>query len=147
MEAPWLCYAIFEQRIRRIVEKYISKCHKQRHSHKDSPTSISIKLGCISKLNKVQYGPFSEFEKKLIKEIKRWRKKRIELVHGYVSIDLYKRYDKEFEVLAKLCAPLVRRLYDEATKVREWYRDEGHHVGKFLEIKCRCERHCIFEEN
>ena len=72
IEASWLCYAIFEQRIRRIVEKHIKKCPKGRRSKNEKPVSITTKLVCLKKLCKQKYGPYADFDKELLDKIGVW---------------------------------------------------------------------------
>ena len=106
-EASWLCYAIFEQRIGRIVEKHIKKCQKGRRSKNEKPVSITTKLVCLKKLCKQKYGPYADFDKGLLDEIGVWCKQRNDLIHGLISLEHYKKYDKEFKNLATSGAPLV----------------------------------------
>ena len=146
VEAAWLCYSIFEQRTNRIVEKYISECPKEKRLKKGNPIKISTKLHCIRKLIEKQYDPFAGFDMELINEIQKWCKARNELVHGLVSLEHYKKYDEEFEMLAKSGAPLVKRMYGEATRIREWYRNENNQMGTFPVFRCKCEKRCIIEK-
>lgn len=145
VEASWLCYAIFEQRIARIISKHVSKCPKGRRGENEKPVGIATKILCLKKLSKLQYGPYQVFDRELLNNIDKWCKNRNSLIHGLVSLDYYRKYDEEFKKLATTGVPLVHKLYQEATKVREWCRDENS-FDKFPEIKCRCERRCIYEE-
>ena len=144
VEASWLCYAIFEQRITRIVEKHITKCPKQNRNDNKYHVGIRTKITCLKKLSKVQYGAYANFDSKLLSEIAGWCKKRNTLMHGLVSLELYKKYDKEFKDLAESGTPMVKKLYEEASKVREWCRSD-HKFGAFPVIKCRCEYRCVYE--
>lgn len=145
IEASWLCYAIFEQRIGRIIEKHLIKCPKGKRGKDEKPVGIATKLSCLKKLCKLKYGPYAEFDRKLLEDIRSWCKQRNELIHGLVSLEHYRKYDKEFKELAISGEPLVKRLYEEATRVREWCRGD-YQLEKFPEIKCRCEHRCIYEE-
>lgn len=120
VEASWLCYAIFEQRIARMMEKHITKCPKQKRQDNKSPVGISTKLLCLQKLCKIEYGAYVDVDRNVLKEIADWCKSRNQLVHGLVSLEHYKKYDTEFKSLAEAGAPLVKKLYSEASKVREW---------------------------
>ena len=146
IEASWLCYAIFEQRTERLIRKHLIKCPKGKRGKDEKPVGISTKLVCLKKLCKAKYGPYSEFDKDLLTEISAWCKQRNELIHGLVSLEHYRKYDKEVEDLAISGAPLVGRLYKEAAKVREWCRGD-HQFEKFPVIKCRCAHRCICEES
>lgn len=146
VEASWLCYAIFEQRIARIMKKHIRRCPRGKRSSNEKPVSITTKTICIKKLCKLKYGPYAQFDKKLMEDVEKWCSERNTLVHGLVSLDHYKRYDAEFKELAHSGQPLVDRLYEEAKRVRDWCND-GNSFGKFPEIKCRCKHRCIREED
>ncbi len=141
VEASWLCYAIFEQRIDRIIRKHIHKCPKSKRTDNMPPVSISTKIDCLQRLTKQRYGPYADFDKSLLKEIKKWCDSRNELIHGLVSLEHYKQYDTEFAQLAKCGVPLVQRLYQQATLVREWCR--GNSFTKFPESNCKCKYKCI----
>ena len=99
----------------------------------------------MTKLCEKKYGPYAEFDKKLLEDILSWCKRRNDLIHGLVSLEHYRKYDNEFKELAIDGAPLVKRLYEEAAKVREWCRG-NHQFEKFPNIKCRCGHRCIYEE-
>lgn len=145
VEASWLCYAIFEQRIERIICKHISKCPKGRRGKDDKPVGIATKILCLKKLTKLKYGPYKNFSRELLNKMDDWCKMRNTLIHGLVSLEHYRRYDKEFKSLATSGYPLVHELYKEASKVREWCREDNS-FDTFPTIKCRCSRRCIYEE-
>lgn len=145
VEASWLCYAIFEQRIARIISKHILKCPKGKRGENEKPVGIATKILCLKKLTKLEYGPYRDFDGELLNKIDKWCKKRNTLIHGLVSLEHYKKYDTEFRELASTGVPLVKQLYQEASKIREWCRDDNS-FEKFPEIKCRCEHRCICEE-
>lgn len=145
VEATWLCYAIFEQRTQRLIEKHIAKCPKQKRSSDAPPVSISTKILCIKKLSKIGYGAYSGFDRKLLTEIIIWCKERNRLVHSLLRVDTYRSYDKDFKALACEGELLVNCLYEEATKVRNWCYSNNQ-FGKFPEIKCKCTNRCILEE-
>lgn len=146
VEASWLCYAIFEQRITRIIKKHIVKCPRGKRGKDEKPIGITTRLLCLQKLCKQKYGPYADFDCELLREINTWCKRRNALIHGLVSLEHYKKYDNEFESLSKDGEPLVKRLYAEATKARGWYRADNH-LEKFPEIKCRCDHRCVYEED
>lgn len=143
VEVTWLCYAIFEQRIHRLIKKHINKCPRPKKTNTD-PVSISTKICCIRKLTKVGYGAYSNFDMKLLDEISKWCKSRNSLVHSLLDVSTYRNYDKDFKTLASEGVQLVDRLYEESTKVRDWYYVEN--FGKFPDIKCKCTQRCIIEE-
>ena len=66
----------------------------------------------------------------------------------FLGADKEKKFevrDMEFKELATSGVPLGEKLYQEATKVRDWCRDDNS-FDKFPEIKCRCGHRCVFEE-
>lgn len=145
VEASWLCYAIFEQRIARLILKHLDKCPLEKKK-KDVPVSISTKISCIKALIQNKYGGYAQMDSSLFEEIEKWCNSRNGLVHGLVSLEHYKHYDKEFEELAKSGAPIVERLYKEITKFRAWYYRDGE-FGDFPKFKCKCQKYrCIYEE-
>lgn len=146
IEASWLCYAIFEQRINRLILKHICKCPKQPKAKNSAPVSISTRINCIKELAQANYGGYGNFDFRLLCDIKEWCDDRNALVHGLVSLAHYKKYDEEFEAIAKKGIPLVYRLYEESTKLREWwYANED--FGEFPKVKCKCKKQrCIYEE-
>ena len=147
VEASWLCYAIFEQRVSRLILKHISKCPKQPKKKNSAPVSISTKIACLKTLSKEKYGGYSVFDCQMLSEIEEWCRSRNCLVHGLVSLEHYKKYDVEFEALAKAGAPLVERLYEESTKLRKWWYSEEE-FGDFPEFKCKCKiQRCVYEED
>lgn len=143
VEATWLCYSIFEQRITRLIEKHISFCPRKKKT-KGVPASITTRISCLKKLVLSKYGGYEFFDKNILIEIEKWCNKRNDLVHGLVSIEHYKKYDSEFKDLAINGKPLVEKLYKEASKFRKWYYAENQ-FGVFPNIKCRCTQKCIME--
>jgi hypothetical protein len=141
VEASWLCYAIFEQRINRLIDKFLYKCPKKQRVNGTS-VSISVRIICLEKLIRLDYGGFSTYDVTLLPEIKRWCKTRNELVHGLVSLDHYQNYDEEFKRLAESGQPLVNRLYKENRKFRKWFM-ETDELAPFPYEGCRNDNQCI----
>lgn len=142
VEASWLCYAIFEQRIQRLIEKHIRKCPRPKRNN-NAPVSISTKIKCIRNLSEAKYGGYENFDIELLDAISKWCTKRNSLVHSLLDISTYRQYDKDFRALAESGIPLVERLYSEVTKVRNWYYEKN--FGEFPIIKCKCKTRCIIE--
>jgi hypothetical protein len=146
VEASWLCYAIFEQRVTRIIQKHIHKCPKQHRSSKSKTVGISTRLDCIVKLSKQGYGGYALIDYTVFSQIKKWCRRRNVLVHSLLDISSYKKYDTAFQELATEGYKLVPLVYEEATKIRNWC-NENHTFPKFPEIKCSCKnQRCICEE-
>lgn len=144
VEVSWLCYSIMEQRITRMIEKHISHCPKNPRSNR-TLAGISTRLECLKKLINKKYGAYANVDHELIVQIKHWCKERNILVHALLSLNTYKDYDEEFKRLAECGYPLVKKLYVEAGKVRDWSRENEFET--FPKIKCRCKDcRCIYEE-
>lgn len=138
VESVWYCYAIFEQRISRLISKYIDKCTLFPDRVDEKSAAISTRIICLKKVINAKYGAFSSFDTKLLDRIGKWCDDRNELVHGLVSLKHYLRYDAEFRKLAEAGVPLVFELYDACTNLRNnWYRAEDVQEA-FPVNKCRC---------
>ena len=147
VEATWLCYAIFEQRVNRMIMKHIHKCPKQNRPKNKAPVGINTKIVCIIKLIKCAYGAYGLLDIKVFSDIKGWCKRRNALVHALLDINSYQKYDQMFEKLAIEGESLVYRVYKEATKLRDWC-NEGNHFQKYPPITCKCEKwRCICEDD
>lgn len=144
VEAVWLCYSIFEQRITRLIEKHISYCPRQKKV-KGKPAAISTRIACVQHLIAVEYGGYKSFDSQLLSDILTWCERRNDLVHGLVTLDHYKKYDVEFKQLAHEGEPLVQKLYEEVSKFRKWYY-EVNSFDRFPEFYCRCKKQkCIYD--
>jgi hypothetical protein len=143
IEVVWLCYAIFEQRISRLITKYIDNCTVPERTDKKS-AAISTRIKCLQKQIDTKYGAFDGFDSAILTEIQRWCEDRNELVHGLVSLQHYRQYDEEFAELATRGFPLVSSLYDSCTSLRDrWYKSDNP-VEEFPMQKCQCKKNkCI----
>jgi hypothetical protein len=139
VETVWYCYAIFEQRINRLIVKYLDKCMIPPRSDEKS-AAISTRISCLEKLVDSRYGAFDTFNKDLLKRIMKWCDERNSLVHSLISIKHYRQYDDEFENLAGKGVPLVFELYDECTTFRNRWREMDEPDGEFPVKKCRCKK-------
>ena len=142
VEGVWLCYAIFEQRINRLIQKFIDECPVPPRDD-DKTVAITTRIQCIKKLVENKYGGFAGFDSGLLDEILVWCDRRNDLCHALVDLTKYKEYDKLFSDLCNDGVPLVTRLYSEATKIREWYKNNNT-WPEFPNSKCRCKnKKCI----
>ena len=143
IEVCWLCYACFESRVNRVLQKICSGCIKPERKDKRN-IGITTKLECYVRLIKSHYPPLSKENIDLITTVKGWCKERNDLIHGMVSLEYYNDADKKFESLAKRGKTLVTRMYSLGTDVREYYYqateipmfDESVTKSCSLESKC-----------
>lgn len=144
VESVWYCYAIFEQRISRLISKYIDKCILYPDRADEKSAAISTRITCLKKLIDAKYGAFASFDKSLLERISAWCDDRNELVHGLITLKHYKQYDDEFKNLAQRGVPLVFELYDASTDLRnQWYAVNDPSVP-FPVKKCKCNKQkCI----
>lgn len=144
VETVWYCYAIFEQRVCRLISKYIDKCNLSPERCDEKTVAISTRITCIKKMINHKYACFDSFKIDLFDRILNWCDKRNDLVHGLISLNHYKEFDKEFELLALEGVELVFELYDACTDFRElWYKQENVEI-EFPITKCKCKnKKCI----
>lgn len=144
VEATWICYAIYEQRINRIIEKILPKCPIEAPRTSNNSASISTRIKCLEKLISKSYGGLAKFDLSLLEDISTWCDDRNSLVHDLVNLDEYKRFDADFEALAKRGVPLVNRIYEEGTKFRRWFVAADSLPAFPVKHKCRCKKEqCI----
>lgn len=143
VESVWYCYAIFEQRISRLIAKYLDQCSLNERTDNKS-AAISTRITCLKKMVTVKYGAFDLFDVDLLDRISMWCNERNELVHGLISLQHYKKYDEEFKKLAMVGVPMVFELYDACTDFRNrWYKYDAP-TDSFPVKKCKCnKRKCI----
>lgn len=148
VETVWYCYAIFEQRICRLISKYIDKCTLYPERTDDKTAAISTRIACLKKVITAQYGVFYIVDISLLDHISKWCDDRNVLVHRLISLKHYKKYDEEFKNLADAGVPLVFELYDVCTNLREqWYRMDEPKTP-FPVTKCKCnKKKCINAKN
>ena len=144
VEAVWYCYAIFEQRISRLISKYVDHCMLCPERTDDKSAAISIRITCIKNMISAKYCSLDVMDANLFTRINQWCEDRNELVHGLISLKHYKQYDKEFEKLAKEGVPLVFELYDACTDFRNTWYKAASVSGEFPKKKCKCRgKKCI----
>lgn len=143
VETVWYCYAIIEQRVSRLIAKYIDKCTIPKRTD-DKSVSISTRITCLKKLISAKYGAFDTFNADLLDRISKWCDERNELVHGLISFKHYKKYDEEFKSLAEEGVPLIFELYDACTDFRNHWYEIDEPTDVFPAEKCKCgKRQCI----
>lgn len=141
IEACWLCYACFESRITRTLEK-VSACCSKRNCYQNHRVGIATRIDCLKRLCNIGYAGTEHFDKQLLGNIRSWCKDRNELVHALVTLNNYSGMDKKFLNLAKRGKPLVEELYKQTTAFRnEYYEIETMPVfPEDAENKCRLKK-------
>ena len=148
VEAVWYCYAIFEQRISRLIAKCIDQCTLFPDRDDEKSAAISVRITCLKKLIKANYGAYGSLDVSLLDRISKWCVKRNDLVHSLVSLNHYKKYDEEFKNLAEIGVPLVFELYDVCTDFRNIWYNTNEPSAPFPVVKCKCgNKKCINPAN
>ncbi len=120
IEACWLCYACFESRVTRTLEKVSEHCGGRR-CYQNPKVGIKRKIECLKRLKKLNYLGMEAFDNQTFGEIIVWCRERDKLVHALVSLNNYYGMDKRFLELAKKGKPLVEKIYKETTSFRNKY--------------------------
>ena len=141
IEACWLCYACFENRITRSLEKISEHCSK-RNCYKNHNVGIVTRIECLKRLSKQKYDGTDSFDNQLLGNIKGWCRERNTLVHALVSLNNYSGMDRKFLDLAKIGKPLVEKLYQQTTEFRNrYYEIESLSIfPENAEKKCRLKK-------
>jgi len=120
VEACWLCYACFESRIVRTLEKVSEACGERR-CYQNHKVGISTRIDCIKRLMKQGYTALDKFDANTLGQVHAWCKERNTLVHSLLTLNNYEGMDDKFLTLARRGKPLVERLYAETTEFRTKY--------------------------
>lgn len=146
IEVCWLCYACFESRVNRTLEKICSRCTKDKRDKKRI-IGITTKLECYVRLVKAGYEPLKNENIDMIQNVKGWCKERNDLIHGMVSLDYYNDADNKFANLAKRGKSLVKKMYLLGKDVRVYYynADQIPIFESSVVDKCRLQQKCINE--
>lgn len=116
----WLCYACFENRVNRVLDKICFGCTKDKRKRKQH-IGIVTKLECYNRLIKTNYPLLQDEDIDLINTVKGWCSERNKLIHDMVSLEMYHDFDKKFMSLAKCGKDLVKKMYSFGTDVRNKY--------------------------
>lgn len=146
IETCWLCYACFESRVNRILQKICSGCSKEERTN-NRHIGITTKLECYDRLVKSKYPPLAKEDIHLMNTVKGWCKERNDLIHGMVSLEYYNEADKKFKSLAKRGKTLVTRMYGVGGDVRNYYyeQDTIPEFDSCVVEKCNLKFKCIKE--
>lgn len=147
IECCWLCYACFESRVDRTMNKICCGCSKAQRADARH-IGISTKLSCLNRLRRSDYSLFKGADLTEITNIISWCEDRNKLIHELVSLDRYDKSDYQFKNLAKRGMGLVSRLYTSVSIFRDNYY-EASEVPEFDEnvvSKCSLKTKCVKEE-
>lgn len=137
IEACWLCYACFESRITRTLEKVSANCSK-RNCYQNHNVGIVTRIDCLKRLKKQSYAGTECFDNQMLGKIKEWCHERNTLVHALVTLNNYSGMDKKFIDLAKKGKPLVEQLYQQTTQFRNKY----YEIESMPEFPEKSEKSC-----
>ena len=143
IECCWLCYACFESRVNRTMEKLCPSCTKPNRSD-GRHIGISTKLACLNRLRRSGYELFDGANLAVVTNINAWCKERNKLIHELVSLGRYEQSNYEFKNLAKRGVSLVKRIYDSISLVRINYYNSNalppfdESVVKTCKLKTKC---------
>lgn len=118
--ATWLCYACFESRIGRTLNKLSEKC-PCRKCQNNNKVGITTRVECVKRCSQNSYRGAENFDTKLLGKIKGWLKTRNIYMHNLVSLENYKNKDIQFKELALDGYNYVTELYKETTMFRKEY--------------------------
>lgn len=147
IECCWLCYACFESRVNRTMEKICPACPKPVRAD-GRHIGISTKLMCLNRLRRSEYPLFAGADLTEITNVMGWCKERNKLIHDLVSLGRYQGSDYEFKNLAKRGMALVERFYSSISVVRENYYGEEDlpAFDESIADKCNLKTRCLKEE-
>ena len=144
IECCWFCYACFESRVNRTMEKLCPGCAKPDRTT-ERRVGITTKLHCLNKLNQSGYELFEGADLTVVTNVISWCKERNKLIHGLVSLNQYEKSNYRFRNLAKRGVPLVERFYASVTKIRTNYynADALPPLDESVVGNCRLKSKCM----
>lgn len=137
IEACWLCYACFENRITRTLEKVSVNCSKNKCSQ-NPRVGITTRIECLKRLRKAGYPGVEEFDVKLLNSIEKWCRERNTMVHDLINLKNYIGLDYRFLKLAEKGKPLLEELYQKTTQFRNKYYEMESMPALPQETENRC---------
>lgn len=141
VEACWYEYGCLESRIGRMIEKVIAGCPKSPRKSTRA-VGISTKVECLSRIAMKGHPFFDRNDQGSLGEMKKWIRKKNNLVHRLVTLDEYLNSQSEFESLARDGLRHVEKAYSIASRVRERFYS-ANSIPQLDDKKCRCGTRCI----
>ena len=131
IEASWIIYSCLENRYFRTMEKLKNQCKYCRskskcNRKKKNELALKTKINCIKRLHENNVKCISEaFRIELFEETKSWVKKRNDLMHDLLSLDIYENTDVMFKESAEVGLKLLNETYTSCTEFRRlFYQDD-----------------------
>lgn len=129
IEASWLIYACMENRFFRVLHKYKKQCKycKGKCNKNKNELAISTKINCVKRLCESNVTCISNsFTIDQLDEIRKWVKKRNNLIHDLLTLESYQDSDEAFKELALEGQNLCHELYESCTNFRKLYFDKEY---------------------
>lgn len=129
IEASWLIYSGFENRLFRILQKYKSQCKycSGKCKKNKNELAISTKLSCVKRLCENEVSCISEsFSLDQLEKIRLWVKKRNSMMHDLLSLETYKNTDEDFKTSAIDGQVMLLEFYDSCTQFRHKFYTDGY---------------------
>lgn len=145
IEATWLCYAFFEQRVNRMLSKVIKYCPCKESKRQDS-APISKRIECLKRLIRTKYWIFEGLNPSVLNEILDWNKDRNEMTHHLVYLKNYKQMDDEFKKIAFKGVQLVEKILKLSEAVRLRYYPSNEIPDQDFPVASKCKSKNGFRE-
>ena len=129
IEASWLIYACMENRFFRVLQKYKKQCKycKGKCKKNRNELAISTKIACVRRLCEADVLCLSEsFSIELLEKIRKWVKKRNDMMHDLLSLESYKKSDEDFKQSALDGQILLGELYEACTNFRKRFYEKDY---------------------
>ena len=132
IEASWLIYSCMENRFFRTIQKFKKqcKCCKGKCKRNRNELALKTKISCIERLCKENVACVSEsFSLNQLESLRKWVKKRNDLMHDLLSLESYKVMDNDFKKSSLDGQSLLSDLYESCTNFRKmFYADDYEFV-------------------
>ena len=131
IEASWLIYSCLENRFFRTLQKYKKQCKyckgKSKCKKNKNELAISTKIDCVKRLIENNVPCISEsFTIDQLDSIKKWVKKRNNMMHDLLSLSTYQNMDENFKESAINGKQLLDDLYESCTSFRSKFYADGY---------------------
>lgn len=132
IEASWLIYSCMENRFFRVIQKFKNQCKCCKGKCKKSRNELALKtkIDCIKRLCEENVAGISDsFSLDQLENIRKWVKRRNNLMHDLLSLESYREIDIEFKQASIDGQKLLSDLYSSCTNFRKkFYADDYEFV-------------------